>query len=238
MSSKISLNTSEIAEFLSARDAIEKIMCIYENLDNDYNFLDKIIDNDLGFYSCNSIESLLKIMGLPIIDYRLQFNRFFFMQKLRSPNVHDAVFQNFNQMKKDYPNRIGTAHIKFLLNVMMLYLAERSAHNLTDNWSTWIERIENKTEIPFLTSDSPIINMSKEQPDFEMIMYYPISPIIAIKLHAISPILKPMMHNVNVGISNPNDIRTLNRLVITNCKNEIFSNERDILESIQLDDTE
>lgn len=235
MPSKISLNASVIAESLFARDAIEKIMCIYENLDNDYNFLDKIINNDLDFYSYNPLKTLLKIMGLPTIDYKLQFNRFFFMQKLRSPNVHDAASKNFNLMKEIYPNRVGTAHTKFFANIMMLYSVERYARNLTDNWSTWIERIENKTEIPFLTSDSPIINMSKEQPDFEMIMYYPISPVIAIKLHAIAPILKSTMPNINIEISNPNDIRILNGIVIANCKNEIFSNEENILQSIKLD---
>ena len=257
-----SLNSKDFVE--------KNVMCQYEDLDNHYHFLDGIIKNDLSFYFRDSRQVVLDMCWNAMIsalwgermysdrdliiacckamanfddsDNRFEFHRFFFMQMLRSRTTYAKLSQAFEQAKRLYPGNIDNRNTKFFTNFIVAYAAERAASNITFNgyFSSWIERIENHTNIPFVTSDSPIINITNcvtgAQPNTVMICYYPISPCIAIKLHIVSVLIHPPFTlNKNTRLIYPRDVHLLNGMVIANCKNEIFSNQENILQSIKLD---
>lgn len=100
---------------------------------------------------------------------------------MRSPTIHKNQTDAFNAMKAKF-NELGKLSTEFYVNSLMIFMTEQLAWKISRYFRTWIERYENKTDIPFVTSDTPVVNLTgivfADRNEF----YYPISPSVAIKL--------------------------------------------------------
>lgn len=254
------------------RDFIEKkIMCSYEDIDNRWKFLDKLSKGDFSFYKNstgqNILDELRKCMlnsilyqknniskeellskvneffkeGMEEDDLKYEFHRFFCMQYFRSPRVHNSLATNFEELKKE-KQELKDLDTSFYVNMVLVYFAERMAINLTQNFSTSILIYENKTDVPFVTGDTPIVNLSGTKMDEMTIFHYPISPHIAIQLMVTHKFSE--MSEVNSNICMPLEqqfvsvIRNLNQKLADNCVNEIYSNDRECLNGIDISNLE
>lgn len=116
----------------------------------------------------------------------------------------------------------------------MIFFAEKIALNVFKNMHTWIERYENKTNIPYITADTPVVNLTGMEFLEKNEFYYPISPKVAIKLcvaHKGSEYGKE--DNLCLDMTDENEVEKLNLVIAKNCYNEVFADNEKILNSIK-----
>ena len=246
----------------SKRDCIEDFMGNYENIDNKYGFIERIINNDMSFYKDSVIQLKMNelmeetvngilygkftksegemldsfVEGLEHLDaddYKYEFHRYLFMQYLRSPARIEAQKKGFERLQQLHPDEIGGINSSFYAIMISIYLAEKMALNITQNFHTWIERIDNLTDELFLTTDTPLICITG--PDFKDVskFYYPLSPKIAMYLYvARKNDLLPKEVNKTVEVRDVNTVKELNIRLIKQCRNEIYALKREELENL------
>ena len=250
------------SEANSKRDFIESVMCDYEDIDNRYKFLDSIIKNELSFYQDSTMQiardvmrdevmfsiitgecqrsyeelidiSLNAMTHIGDINLKHEFHRFFFMQYLRSPVRIEAQKEGFEKIKANSPDRLENKSTNFYANFITIFLAEIMSLNVSHNWHTWIERIENKTDTPFVTSDTPLINLTGRDLKDKSEFYYPLSPFVAMKL-CIARKHGRFKENSNINIiaDATDKIDFFNQQIVEHCKNEVFADRRNVLEEI------
>lgn len=166
-------------------------------------------------------------------DIKYDFLRFFFIQQERSPRVHDDQITNLRNLKSQYAVA-GDLNEDFFANMMMVFFAEQIAINLSTKFHTWIERIENKSGIPFITSDCPVVNISGREIGQRHEFYFPLSPNVAMKLcSCYKPSRTVEMTNKSFVIHDKGEIRDLNLIAAKAAYKELFSNRQDILQEVQ-----
>lgn len=198
----LGLNPKLLGDANTERDFIETLMGKYEGIDNKHQFLDKIISGDLSFYqdsivkktlnelhdeAMNAFSDVRKKSDIELIedtlnamahvedeDLKQEFHRFFFMQHQRSPVIHETQINNFEALKMRIP-QIKDVNSKFYVNSLMCFFVEQMSANVSSNMNTWIERYENKTNIPFVTTDTPVVNLTGMKLLEKNEFYYPIS---------------------------------------------------------------
>ena len=191
------------------RDFMEELICEYEEIDNKHHFLEKISQGDMNFYQDTTVQKVMNdleretlnaafgisgknevellknfekaLNSLDEFDMKHEFHRFFFLQYMRSPTIHKNQTDAFNAMKAKF-NELGKLSTEFYVNSLMIFMTEQLAWKISRYFRTWIERYENKTDIPFVTSDTPVVNLTGIVLADRNEFYYPISPSVAIKL--------------------------------------------------------
>lgn len=255
------------SEAASQRDFIEKnIICPSEDIDNKFGFIEKLSRGDFSFYNDSKRQTILNQIQKSMIDtvlyqedkfsekdllnmlnefedmvdeddLKYEFNRFFCMQYFRSPRIHDNTKFNIEELKKNNEELKGL-DTNFYVNMMSVYFAERMALNITQNFSTNILLYQNKTDIPFITGDTPIINLTGTEINKGTMFHYPISPSIAIRL-IVAPKFSDIANvNKNIHISLEQDliyiVKKSNQRLADNCVNEIYSNNKNYLEGLNI----
>lgn len=188
---KIGIEPKIFSEAAEQRDFIEKrIMCPYENIDNKWNFLDKLSNGDFSFYRESKrqivLDKLQKCMVDSILfqenqlsneeiinmvseffqedseedDLKYEFHRFFCMQYFRSPRIRNDTVANIEELKKER-EELKDLDTNFYVNMVATYFAERMALNITQNFSTSILLFENKTDVPFETDDNVLYRVTQ-----------------------------------------------------------------------------
>ena len=259
---KMHLNFDVLPEARDNRDFIENILGQYENIDNRHGFIDYIVNNNLSFYRDGIAQTTLNEL-LDEIQYRIffgeesqpdeelyakflkamenvtaedvkhEFHRFFFMQYFRAPVIIDAQRKSFDDLKRTYPDKIGDIDTDFYVKMSMIFLTEKVALNISHNFHTWIERLENITDIPFVTSDTPVINLTGTEFLDKNEFYFPVSPYVAMKLCITRKNGSyGKVDNKNFIVDDSDKIRRLNMEIVKHCQNEIFADRRNILEQI------
>lgn len=131
-------------------------------------FLDKLYNKDVSFYD-NDIE-------------RANFLLFIMIQYSRTKKMRDAI-----------SSIDGKGHIDFknAWNVIVFIMSTSVGTRIFNEKSKWeLKILDNKTSIPFITSDQPIINIyakntkieNTKLSDDEFELYYPVSPVLAVVL--------------------------------------------------------
>lgn len=244
------------------RDYIECVMGDYEDIDNKYGFVERVINNDMHFYK-DSIPQLMMnelmeeivngilygevtksekellesfIRGMEHInddDYKYEFHRYLFMQYLRSPVRIEAQKKGFEELQQSHPNEIGDVNSSFYAIMISIYLAEKMAFNVTQSFHTWIERIENLTDNFFVTTDTPLICIAGTDSRYVNRFYYPLSPKIAMYL-CVANKDSAFSKEVNktIEIRDTDTIKKLNNSLVEQCKNEVYALRRKELESL------
>ena len=150
------------------------------------------------------------------------------MQYFRSPRIRNDTVANIEELKKER-EELKDLDTNFYVNMVATYFAERMALNITQNFSTSILLFENKTDVPFVTGDTPIINLTGTEMDKMTIFHYPISPRIAIQLivtHKLSEMAE-VNHNIHIPLNQEfvSIVKNCNQKLADNCVNEIYSND-------------
>lgn len=257
----LGLNPELLGNANAERDFIETLMGQYEDIDNKHQFLDKMISGDLSFYQDSLVQETLNELHDEVMnalfgsrkksdvelmadtlkamehiedeDLKHEFHRFFFMQHQRSPVILENQVKNFEILKSQY-STIKDINTNFYVNSLMIFFVETIAVNVSNKMHTWIERYDNKTNIPFVTTDTPVVNLTGMKFLEKNEFYYPISPKIAIKLCVTSKGSKNGKEkNICLDITDENEVKKLNLTTVKNCYNEVFSDDEDILKSIR-----
>lgn len=257
----VGLNPKLLGNANAERDFIESLMGKYEDIDNKNQFLEKLISGDLSFYKDSPVQVLLSELRQEMFnafigdrkksdtelmtdvlnvmehigdeDLKNEFHRFFFMQHQRSPVVHETQAKNFEEIKAQH-SEIKDIKTDFYVNSLMVFFAEKIALNVSNNLHTWIERYENKTDIPYITADTPVVNLTGMEFLEKNEFYYPISPKIAIKLCvALKGSKYGKVNNLCLDMTDKNEVKKLNLVIAKNCYNEVFADNEEILNSIK-----
>lgn len=235
------------------RDFLEKnVICIGEDIDNEFGFLEKIKNKDLSFYHdsiaqqslfwlhhlleasqlgqdiCVSDEEIANRITMfsehcEDTDFKYKFNEFICYQFCRSPHIIQSQISAFDQLKSRFPE-IKACNSNFFGNMNAIFFAMNMAINLSQYSHSYIELIENQTTISFITGDCPVTNIAQD-PHKSLEFYYPITPNIAI-------LIKTSNHFKDNDIQSVTDedyINFLNRKIFTNSTNEVYSNDMEIL---------
>lgn len=259
---KTEIDLDLIGDADAKRDFMETLLCSYENIDNENQFIEKIIKNDLSFYKNTSIQNTLDILREEMFyriytgeskysdeslllltcdavnieekDFKYDFLRFFFAQEERSPKVHEIRVQNLEKLKGQYP-QIKDINIGFYVNSIMIFIAEQIAINLSTKFHTWIERIENNTDIPFITCDCPIVNMTGDKIGERHEYYFPLSPQIGLKLCTSYKNMAKGNDNKNIILTDREEVMRLNLQIAQNAFREIYADNDDSLKTIKIE---
>lgn len=265
---QLGIEPKVFTEAVVQRDFIEKhIMCSYEDIDNKWNFLEKLSNSDFSFYKDSKRQHIMDELKKGMIDsilnqedtlsesdllnmvsefykedssendLKYEFISFFSMQYFRSPRIHDNTVANIEKIKKEMKD-LKDLNTNFYVNMVVAYFAERMAINLTQNFSTSILLYENKTDVPFITGDTPIINLTGTEMDKMTIFHYPISPKIAIQLIVVPKFgdMAGVNHNVHMTLEQEfvAVVKNCNQKLADNCVNEIYSNDNNCLEGVKI----
>lgn len=110
------------------------------------------------------------------------------------------------------------------------------AININSNYHTTIKIQVNKTNIPFITCDTPIFREPLSNNQYTDSFYFPINPKIAIHLIVTQKfynIFEENPDNHKKIIEDETIIKNLNKKLANNCINEIYANDKKILEELQ-----
>lgn len=257
----LGLNPELLGDANAERDFIETLMGQYEDIDNKHQFLDKMISGDLSFYKDSLVQVALDELHDEVMnalwgsreksdvelmvdtlkamehiedeDLKHEFHRFFFMQHQRSPVIYETQVKNFETLKLQYP-AIKDTNSNFYANSLMFFFVETMSVNVSTKMHTWIERYDNKTNVPFVTTDTPVVNLTGMEFLEKNEFYYPISPKIAIKLCVTSKGSKyGKAKNICLDMTDENEVKKLNLAIAKNCYKEVFSNDENVLKSIR-----
>lgn len=266
---KLGIEPKVFSEAATQRDFIEKwVMCSYENIDNKWNFLERLSNGDISFYEDSRRQTILDRLQSGMRDAMLyqeetlskndllnmvseffkedsdendlkhEFNRFFCMQYFRSPRIYNNTLANIEELKKER-EEVKDLNTNLYVNMMAVYFAERMALNITQNFSTSILLFKNETDVPFITGDTPIINLTGTEMNKMTIFHYPISPEFAIQLIVVPKFSNMAQVNKNICITLDQElvgiVKNCNQKLANNCVNEIYSNDNNCLSGVNID---
>ena len=251
---KWELNLEEVSVANQQKDFIEKeIMCSFEKIDNEFQFLSKLANKEIDFYKDSAVTDALKKLKMAVIDsifsgeqvmseeealstfakamenlgkddLKYEFNLFLCTQYFRSPRIHQNLNNSFEEFKKLSAEFVDLNN-KFYVNLITLLFGQIMAQNITENHNTSLLLMDNKSSIPFITGDTPIINISDKEEI--TIFHYPISPTIAVQVI----ISRIPLENVVMTIDEELKVvvKGLNQKLFNNCSNEVYAHNREVL---------
>lgn len=204
---------------------LEDRHCIIENSGADY--ISKLKNKNLDFYSMNL--DCPQPLGKCFEDENFKFLHFMSVQALRTKKQRDAFKDIFENTSCQFSVNIQEINIDNIQDVFTYFQQLKLALDLRlGNVNVTI--VENKTELPFITSDQPVVvkeNFSTEANEKQQLpqLYYPISPTVAILINYANLETK-------VIISEKNKIDVCNKLIFDFSHEMIFSNDKEILEKL------
>lgn len=199
---KLEIDFQAMNEAGSARDFLDNyVISPSENISNEYCFLEKLQSGDLSFYHDSTAQQVMKILkehpqrgllgesvdysdekifeafwrGMKSIknetDMKFEFNRFFWMQYFRSKKMHDnqeAVIEEFKQVAN-----LPELDNAFYVNMVLIFVAMKVALNVTQNIQSCLQLYQNYTDTPFITADTPIVNLDYRGPENQTTIMVP-----------------------------------------------------------------
>lgn len=163
----------------------------------------------------------------PDDDQNERFISFICTQYYRTKRMKDVTLNTLKQAEECFLNdRFPKGSIKAenLYQPMLWLISSKCADGIL---KARLKLLINMTDLPFITSDQPVINAKADYTDLskgttELVFYYPISPQIAILLNDSSPEIKE-------EITDEINIREYNNLIYKASYNMIFSNNKEVL---------
>ncbi|GMO52133.1 MAG: hypothetical protein Ta2G_10010 [Termitinemataceae bacterium] len=177
----------------------EKLNTEIEN--NSIKYIDCLRSSDFSFYN-NEKD-------------KLEFNVFISAQYFRTRKFKEIYTKLFNNTQ--YGNSEN------LVNIIRQIFIVNYSYNMTIN-NYKIELISNNSEYPLITGDQPVVNILGDGVNIpkDTILYYPISPKIAILLYQNDAIIDKILDKEK--------ILYYNNKIISNSVKQIFSNNRESLD--------
>lgn len=199
-----------------------------EKVEKEMSFV--LLQSLFGYTDIKRIENLcarsLELRRNPSEDLRFKFYEFLCVQMFRTWRSKDNTFKAVSDTKKNFPETKFKDTTKAIFPLMMIVNAEMLANNLCEK-DFYIELIENESGKNFLTGDFPVINLSadykKEEESKELIIYYPLSPLLAIKC------TNSIKHNKIVKIKDDNIVDRYNKKIVEAATKQIYAKNKDDL---------
>jgi len=170
----------------------------------------------MGEYEKNGLKYLNALRGGDISFYSdgesfIEFNRYFMMQYIRTKKILENIEKS--EIDKECKNSwYLLRHIEVENFAYTLWCAR-------DEWE--IIKLDNNTEIPFITGDQPIVNVfGVNKPVKKLMFYYPVTPKIGI-------LIKKKVEEYR-DIKDSNDVLFYNDLINHFHNSEIYSNSKNI----------
>lgn len=161
-------------------------------------------------------------------DQRERFVNFVCMQYYRTAGIKENTMRVLKEAEEYFVNpQFPKGCIKAdNLYLPMLWLISAQCSDVL--LKAPLTLLINKSNVPFITSDQPVINTKADYSDLskeitELVFYYPISPQIAI-------LLNDSVCGDKVELSTDDEVTAYNDLLFKASKKMIFSNIPDILE--------
>ncbi len=198
-------------------------------------------DERLRDIEINTFESLhgkFELMGETLLNCKSYDS---LKDNLRGDNAYNALLyiaiQYFRTSKKrkdvvkglsDRPDAAELSNrIMPLISFFIAFLFINQAYGRQD---ASFCMINNKSRIPFITSDQPVVNTYEDQLDYkgfpkDMEFYYPISPT-----HALTVQFDQSLEQFRSYDANEEWIMSHNRFMWQHCNDQIYASTRDILE--------
>lgn len=263
---KLLINPSILSDANAQKDFIEKfVMCEVEQIELNNDFFDKICKKDLSFYEDSGQQRILDQMKKDIFrsileqteisqeklletvqnffdqdwetpDSKYDFHEFFCMQYFRTPTVRNAMYDSIRSIKKQH-SELEFIDENFYITMLSIYYSTLMALNLTQKFDTFMWVYENKTNVPFITGDCPIVVLSNKNDSKEAtIFHYPISPQFAAEIIVCNKNSRFSQFKKNIALTiGPALVAIINNVNIQlakNCHNEIYSNDKELLSAI------
>lgn len=260
---KLHINTEILLDANTQKDFIEKfVMCEVEDIESYHDFYTKICNKDLSFYEDSCQQKILDDMRKKLFrsileqttisqdelsqtvnsffnqdwdspDLKYAFHEFFCMQYFRTPTVRNEFYVGIRSIKEHHPD-LSFIDEDFYVMMLSIYYSMQMAIDLTHNYDTFMWVYENKTDVPFITGDCPIVSLNENNTTNEAVIYhYPITPqfaaeiIVCNKNSRFSQFKKNCIFEINSKLVNI--VNNTNHRLAKHCYNEIYSNDRDTL---------
>lgn len=168
------------------------------------------------------------------VDYKYEFLNFFWTQYFRSPklraNEENAIVDSFKRFYGDIESTskapLSKKGIKLFRAFFLMLVTLKVSYNMAFEHDSRITIIKNRTSIPFVTGDSPIVSIKKDD-TYEY--WYPISPETGVLLQ-----LDNGNENLIEEIVKEDKIGYFNNLVAENAFNEIYSDQENVFEQLSI----
>lgn len=160
----------------------------------------------------------------PFDNQNMDFISFVCLQYFRTEKIKDYILNELKQIENEIvPEHIpaGIIRIDNICQPVILLITAICAAELSQ---ACLVLLLNKTEVPFITSDQPVINVKKEsvgQAKYEF--YYPISPKVAIKLNN-------DFDGKTLILKDKEEVYKYNDLISKESYKMLFSNNLEVLE--------
>lgn len=187
-------------------------------------WIERICNGDLSFYYPNYNKS-----GCFDYEERNEFIQFLCVQYFRTLGMHDILFNNIKNMSDAYKKspectfNCDNVNPENVLFHLVWILQSRCASKLMyDNAHMTV--LNNKTELPFVTSDQPIINLKFKQDNelMKLVLYYPLTPSVAI-------LLNDHGNSSFIEITDEQEIDNYNRAMAYNYHKYLIGNSESVL---------
>ncbi len=242
------LNAELQEDYINLHNLIHKqIVNTEEDFYGDYEgeaivWINSIIDGNTEFYykrieTPKMMENIIEDKDSYVRD---EFLNFLCIQYFRTVGMRNQILDNIKKMIElaanskfreedieDVDLSFDTANIRpeSILPHMVWIIETKCSAGLSRK-NADLQIIRNETELPFITSDQPIINMKAElgggAPD-EFVLYYPLSPKVAV--------------TINGGrgeriLEKKSEVDNYNKMILDHSFEYVISNKKEVLEGL------
>lgn len=177
-------------------------------------YLELILRNDISFYLDD--------------DKRPDFLFYLCTQYMRTKSMKENVLEATND-----PRISKFVDVNNIWNVLSHMYAGALGLSLNHSADYKLILLINATTVPFITGDQPVlntyaVNRQVREPVSELELYYPVSPKLAILISN----KKRSQNIVQIDTPNVNIVKRYNNLIYEVSHEQIYSNQKNILEEI------
>ena len=195
---------------IARNNIMEEVYCDFEGEACDW--LKNLSEENVDFLYTSSKEEKEKFISFVCSQY-------FRTKRMKDHTMHVLKEAEKYFVNKDFPQ--GSIKAENLYQPMLWLLSAKCSDAIL---KSHINLLINKTDVPFITSDQPVINLKADYEDFsqqpdELVFYYPISPHVAVKINDNLCMKK-------IELTNANDIYEYNDLINKAAYKMIFSKEK------------
>lgn len=198
---------------IARSNIMEEVYCDFEGEACDW--LKNLCKEDIDFLYTSSKEEKEKFISFVCSQY------------FRTKRMKEHMMYVLKETEKFFVNKEfpqGSIKAENLYQPMLWLLSAKCSDKILN---AHITLIINRTDVPFITSDQPVINLKANYKDFsnqpdELVFYYPISPRVAVKINDDLCVKK-------IELTNSSDIYEYNDLINRAAYKMIFSKDKSVI---------
>lgn len=234
-------DTQTFFEDRKAVDAIRNIMSCRTDVDAEFERLNEVIqegivnteEDFLGEYEGEGKAWISRLLSLDseffYSDEKIEFLNFLCIQYFRTQKIRQILKDNLagslDTAGREYTLDPDKMNVENVIPHVIWYLQAACANGLMER-NAHLTILKNKTRIPFITADQPVINL-RENHEKELVFYYPLSPDTAILVNDCN-----RRNVIEYDRGDAKKVAELNQKIIDSADKFIISNKKNVLEAI------